>query len=133
MEVFNRANTLIHDILVAEDYVLDIGFDDEFSPDFLYQSGYPLVIPEQSMTTRYHFVIQLFRYCSNSHSLKIIELKYSSAPKARIIYVHGQDLIEADNIFGKNLIKKENFLNHVKPLILEGFREIAFVELIGKK
>jgi hypothetical protein len=129
MTPFNKANQLIHDILISDYYIIDIALDDDFEQDFLYQSEYPLYIPPQLIPNEYRFLIQLFRYDSKNHCLDIVDLEYAYEPGADIVYVPRPELRESDNEFGKKLIKNESFLECVKPLLIKGFREVAFEKL----
>lgn len=133
MNPIYEANTLIHEILLTNELILQIGIHDFFIEGWNYISPYPLVMITQEKPTEYSFLIRLFRYQSTSNSLIIRDLLFSSTLGANIIYVPNQVLRDSENKIGENLEKNETFLNEVKPLLLKGFREQAFIKLMGSE
>lgn len=125
MKPFNQANKLIHELLASE-CIFDIDLYDIKINDCLYKSSYPLLIPKQDGLNTYYFSIKIYKWKSSTQSLKLISLQYKSAPNKQILYVSNPNLDDSFNQFGKKFIENTEFLNRVKPLIIEGFREVVF-------
>ena len=130
MEPFYEANKLIHDLLGSIHLILDIGLDDYFIEGWLYISFYPLVLPPQDLNADNIFNIQIFRFDSETSSLKIISLKYQLITGSNIEYMSNSEFDDSINELAKKIIDCEVFLRNVKPLLLQGFREIALKKLI---
>jgi hypothetical protein len=128
----NEANKLIHELLIRE-CVFPIDLDNIRIEQWLYQSMYPLAVPEQSNSNRHAFIIQLYQWGSSMRSLKLIELKYQSTPNSRFEYLKNDKIDDSINQLGKNFIQTEEFIHHVKPLLIKGFRDLLIKNLLVEK
>jgi len=132
MEPFNRANEYIR-LLLVEDAIFPIDLEDTRIEGWLYQSEFPFQVLYQEDVTKYQFRIRLYQYDSKSKSLKLVSWNYKSASGTQILFVVNDDYENSINQMGRDFIKNEKFLCTVKPLLLTGFREIAFNGLLGNE
>lgn len=133
MKPLNKANQLLHDFLVHDQCVFDIGLDDYFIEGWLYQSCFPLILPIQDESNSHDFCIQLFQFCSKSMSLKIHLLKYELKQMAQIEYVPQEGIDSSINQMAVEIVQSDEFVKEIKPLLIQGFRELKIKTLIDTK
>jgi len=132
MKAFNRANEYLR-MLLIEEAIFPIDLDDIKVDGWLYQSEFPFELSTPKSVTKYHFRIRLYQYDSKTKSLKLQYWKYKSAPGANLVYADNQDLDASANQMGRDFIESERFKIIVMPVLLEGFREIAFQSLLDSE
>ncbi len=132
MKPFNRANEYLR-MLLIEEAIFPIDLDDTKVEGWLYQSEFPFQLSTQETVTKYHFKIRLYQFDSKTNSLKSVYWKYKSAPGVNLVYINNKDLEASANQMGRDFIESERFEIIVMPVLLEGFREIAFQSLLGSE
>lgn len=100
---------------------------------WMYTSEYPLQIISLNEQNHYFFNINLYQWHNETQCLKLIQLRFKSATNAQIVYIKNPEFDKSTNHLGENFVKNEEFIKDIKPLILEGFRELSIKKLLDSK